>query len=823
MSMSSGVLAEETDVKKLLAQVLKKSNEGWDHVTEGLIKLGFTLMDCSGPESDVGSYILEECFKLHLHCRKSVLTELLNRVVTATPLIDTHHTSLLIRISKRSVQLLLSHSSKLKDSLSNVPLIPLSNAQCVLQSLVPVMRYDSTIRDAAILVFRKSLFSKKPESRRIAVFGLSEMMKKFRVGDNYSQSSQLSCSQVQVHLMVTDDINEAVCTEILLLLRRGLSQQGSIRSDIYDRLPSVLFQNPKLYPMLLKLLDDQLTLLIEEDSGILPPLKLGNCLSVLPEQTLLREPLMNLLRATFKCTDIVRSREPEECEKLDDMLESVTLRATKCDLEDWDLDKAADFSASGVGSRNTVTALSLIATLEVLLENVLVRGNGTLQSGEQFKKIFKQMYSVHELLNEKQSGRGKKARGGTPYFSLSGVKCLLQYLIVNDMSTHEEFVGILKTVSNILTWTLGVLSDHLKKAIPEYDIDSSKEIAFTLGPIAKSLICHLKKDKNLYRDQTSNLLHKCIQTMTVHHIVWLEEFCETAASSMSDFWDQISQLFIKSVEAEDFAESQNLLAALNLLQSPCERHEELEKLLFNLLPSTNLTSMLARDVVSGLLSSRRLSSTKLDLHLTLSRDILAVLGDIEVEEDDSPEEEVHHKLVDDNSAVKMVSVLVASLETVLGDVEWGVQHGCKKDDDTDTLCQYLMEAGSLLGVLLSCRIPRNSSPIDHLSRTVKKFYNAFTLLIKQESGRAQDASREQGVLKTLEQLAKLVGSSTNQRVYSYLIYLEQREEEGRKVGAAAIRKQAVSVPGIVYSVEQTERNLIILSKKIKVGSGLLEY
>lgn len=47
------------------------------------------------------------------------------------------------------------------------------------------------------------------------------------------------------------------------------------------------------------------------------------------------------------------------------MLESVVLRATKCDLEDWDLDKGAEFSNTGVGSRNSVMALSLIAILEV--------------------------------------------------------------------------------------------------------------------------------------------------------------------------------------------------------------------------------------------------------------------------------------------------------------------------------------------------------------------------------------------------------------------------------------------------------------------------
>ena len=53
--------------------------------------------------------------------------------------------------------------------------------------------------------------------------------------------------------------------------------------------------------------------------------------------------------------------------KLDELLASVTVRSTKCDLEDWDLDKGAEFSNTGVGSRNSVTALSLTAILEVFV------------------------------------------------------------------------------------------------------------------------------------------------------------------------------------------------------------------------------------------------------------------------------------------------------------------------------------------------------------------------------------------------------------------------------------------------------------------------
>lgn len=165
--------------------MLKKTITGWDHITEGLVKLGFILLGTPGDETKTGFCILEECFKLHVNCRREVITQLINTVVTSSPLNpNTLYHKLLVKLASRSVQLLLFLSSKLKDSMSNVPLIPLANAKCYLTAIIPVMRYDSSLRDTAILIFRKSLFCKNPDSRRIAVFGLTEMMRKFKVKEH---------------------------------------------------------------------------------------------------------------------------------------------------------------------------------------------------------------------------------------------------------------------------------------------------------------------------------------------------------------------------------------------------------------------------------------------------------------------------------------------------------------------------------------------------------------------------------------------------------------------------------------------------------------
>ena len=54
----AGVLSEQGDIELVLKEVLKRSSNGWDYVTEGLIKLAFILLDTAGPEASVGVFLI---------------------------------------------------------------------------------------------------------------------------------------------------------------------------------------------------------------------------------------------------------------------------------------------------------------------------------------------------------------------------------------------------------------------------------------------------------------------------------------------------------------------------------------------------------------------------------------------------------------------------------------------------------------------------------------------------------------------------------------------------------------------------------------------
>eukprot|EP00116_Pleurobrachia_bachei_P003530 sb/3463792/ len=457
--------------------------------------------------------ISEKCYRKHVHCRREVFKQLLHRLVTSQPLATSEPASLLERIARRSLQQMLSQVDKIKDILPNIPLIPLANARSVLTALVPVMRHDTPLRDSAMLVLKKFLFSKSPVSRRIAVFGLTEIMRKFKVGDTYSQASQLTCSsQVQIHMMYTTDINEAVCTEIALLLKRGLLQQGEVRSDIYDRMSVILTDNYTIRHLVIQQLEESLSKVYEDQTGVLPPLKIGDCIAVSPDSSVLREPLPNLLRAVVRCCAIVRPRDPHEVTKLDTMMTSTLKRAAKGDMGDWDLDKSTEIGPTGAPSRNLVTALTLYASLEVLLERVLEEEEGDTAAGEMFKKIFsgeREREIERERGRDQGTGKGKKShRPSTTYFSLQAVDKLLHYIARNQFAEFNELTscdgerGLVKVVVVLLDAALE--GEEWVEAL--HYITTLDVLNSVLGSVTERKIVHSKVVTLLAHDTLSSTL-----------------------------------------------------------------------------------------------------------------------------------------------------------------------------------------------------------------------------------------------------------------------------------------------------------------------------
>ncbi|XP_063048702.1 Fanconi anemia group I protein-like, partial [Engraulis encrasicolus] len=130
---------------------------GWDHVTQGLVQLGFILMDAFGPKAgpfgrvadggsslaksptqlacQLGGQILLEGFKMHEQIRGEILEQVLNRLVTKTASPVTHFIDLLSSMVTSAPMVLLESSSKVIATFDQLSFLPLSTVEGLLKAV----------------------------------------------------------------------------------------------------------------------------------------------------------------------------------------------------------------------------------------------------------------------------------------------------------------------------------------------------------------------------------------------------------------------------------------------------------------------------------------------------------------------------------------------------------------------------------------------------------------------------------------------------------------------------------------------------------------
>uniref|UniRef100_A0AAR2JNE5 FA complementation group I n=1 Tax=Pygocentrus nattereri TaxID=42514 RepID=A0AAR2JNE5_PYGNA len=457
---------------QMILDTVKNSVFGWDHVTQSLVQLGFILMDSFGPKAGpfgknteaptttaktpsqlacrLGGQVLQESFKLHEPIRGEILEQVLNRLVTKTASPVTHFIELLSNIVLSAPMILLESSSKVTETFDQLSFLPLSTVQGLLKAVQPLLKVSMALKDALILVLRKAMFSSQLDGRKSAVAGFLLLLKNFRVLGSLalSQCSQaLTSSQVQadVHSRYNSAANEAFCLEILSSLRRCLGQQADVRLMLYEGFHDVLRRNSQLASSIMHTLLSQLRRYYEPEQDLLPPVKLESCITAQGDQVFLQEPLVLYLLLCVHCllwhqsvnetTGGGADDEDEEDEggfqdELYTVLDSVTRRMIKSELEDFELDKSAEFSmASSVGVKNSIYAVLVMGIYEVLMEYNFITGNYSKNRFQEVLELFNCYHKLSDILREK-SGKGRTLASKTPrsLLSLGFVSTLLTAL-----------------------------------------------------------------------------------------------------------------------------------------------------------------------------------------------------------------------------------------------------------------------------------------------------------------------------------------------------------------------------------------------------------
>ncbi|XP_070540770.1 Fanconi anemia group I protein-like [Ptychodera flava] len=480
------LVPESFIVKNQILETVQNSLYGWDHVTQGLVQLGFTLMDSFGPKAgpfgksaestshiktpsqqacDLGSKVLIETFKVHELVRSEILEQILNRVVTKTTAPVSHYIDLLSNTISSAPQILLDSLPKVREAFDYLAYLPTSSAEGLMKAIQPLMKISMTLKDSLILVLRKAMFSRQGDARKIAVTGFLKILKHFKIlgGLPSSQSSQAysSSSQVQVdvHTQHNPSSNEALCLEILGNLRRCFSQQADVRLLLYEGLYKVLKKNSQLKNTILEMVCSHFKKYYESTTDVNPPILLEPCITAQGEQVFLAEPLAHLIcciTQSLLWLDNTSNQGDEgddedegsgAKEELEEMMESLMRRMIKSEMEDFELDKSADFSlSSSVGIKNNIFAIVVMGVYEALIEYQFTGSDFSPSSCEDVLNLFHNYHKLSEILKEKaNSAAGKKGRStagvnktARSLLSIKFVSTMLRALFCDSVPGHQE-------------------------------------------------------------------------------------------------------------------------------------------------------------------------------------------------------------------------------------------------------------------------------------------------------------------------------------------------------------------------------------------------
>uniref|UniRef100_A0A2K6NG40 FA complementation group I n=1 Tax=Rhinopithecus roxellana TaxID=61622 RepID=A0A2K6NG40_RHIRO len=855
-------------VSTMILEVVKNSVHSWDHVTQGLVELGFILMDSYGPKKvldgktietssslsrmpnqhacKLGANILLETFKIHEMIRQEILEQVLNRVVTRASSPISHFLDLLSNIVMYAPLVLQSCSSKVTEAFDYLSFLPLQTVQRLLKAVQPLLKVSMSMRDSLILVLRKAMFANQLDARKCAVAGFLLLLKNFKVlgslsSSQCSQSLSFSQVHVDVHSHYNSVANETFCLEIMDGLRRCLSQQADVRLMLYEGFYDVLRRNSQLANSIMQTLLSQLKQFYEPKPDLLPPLKLEACILTQGDKISLQEPLDYLLcciqhcLAWYKNTVIPLQQGEEEEEEeeafyqdLDDILESITNRMIKSELEDFELDKSADFSQStSIGIKNNICAFLVMGVCEVLIEYNFSISNFSKNKFEDILSLFMCYKKLSDILNEKAGKAKTKMANKT-----------------NDSLLSMKFVSSLLTVLfRVLLWRYTSIPTSVEES-------GKKEKGKSI-----SLLCleGLQKIFSAVQQFYQPKIQQFLRALDVTDKEGEErEDADVSVTQRTAFQIrqfQRSLLNLLSSQEEDF-NSKEALLLVTVLTSLSKLLEPSSPQFVQMLSWTSKIckensredALFCKSLMNLLFSLHVLYKSPVILLRDLSQDIHGHLGDID--QDVEVEKTNHFAIVNLRTAAPTVCLLVLSqAEKVLEEVDWLITK-LKGQVSQETVSEeassqatlpnqpvekaIIMQLGTLLTFfheLVQTALPSGSC-VDTLLKDLCKMYTTLTALVRYYLQVCQSSG---GIPKNMEKLVKLSGSHLTPVCYSFISYVQnkskslnytgEKKEKPAAVATAMARvlRETKPIPNLIFAIEQYEKFLIHLSKRSKVN------
>ncbi|NP_001108323.2 Fanconi anemia group I protein [Gallus gallus] len=885
---------QQYDVTAVILEVVKNSAFGWDHVTQGLVDLGFSLMESYEPKKSfggkaaetnlglskmpaqqackLGASILLETFKVHEPIRSDILEQVLNRVLTKAASPVSHFIDLLSNIVVSAPLVLQNSSSRVTETFDNLSFLPIDTVQGLLRAVQPLLKVSMSVRDSLILVLQKAIFSRQLDARKAAVAGFLLLLRNFKILGSLtsSQCSQaIGATQVQadVHACYNSAANEAFCLEILGSLRRCLSQQADVRLMLYEGFYDVLRRNSQLASSIMETLLSQIKQYYLPQQDLLPPLKLEGCIMAQGDQIFLQEPLAHLLcciqhcLAWYKSTvHLCKGAEDEEEEEdvgfeqnFEEMLESVTRRMIKSELEDFELDKSADFSpSSGVGVKNNIYAIQVMGICEVLIEYNFKIGNFSKNKFEDVLGLFTCYNKLSEILKEK-AGKNKSTLGNRiarSFLSMGFVSTLLTALFRDNAQSHEESLAVLRSSTEFMRYAVSVALQKVQQLEEMGQTDgpdgqNPEKMFQNLCKITRVLLWRYtsiptaveepgkKKGKSISLLCLEGLL-RIFNTMQQLYAARIPQFLqalditdgdaeeadinvtEKAAFQIRQFQRSLVNQLSSAEDDFNSKETQLLITILSTLSKLLDPGSQqfLQFLTWTVkICKENALEDLSccKGLLTLLFSLHVLYKSPVSLLRELAQDIHACLGDID--QDVEIESRSHFAIVNVKTAAPTVCLLVlGQADKVLEEVDWLIKRltilgSDTSEDSTQASNQtqalekgVILQLGTLLTVfheLVQTALPAGSC-VDSLLRSLSKTYAILTSLIKHYIQACRSTSNT--VPGRLEKLVKLSGSHLTPQCYSFITYVQNIHSESLSFAEEKKKKKKEDETAVVSTV-----------------------
>uniref|UniRef100_A0A663E936 FA complementation group I n=1 Tax=Aquila chrysaetos chrysaetos TaxID=223781 RepID=A0A663E936_AQUCH len=823
---------QQYDVTAVILEVVKNSAFGWDHVTQGLVDLGFSLMESYEPKKPFGGKAADTSYGLsktpaQQACRlgASILLETF-KVVYQLLLLFFYFSDLLSNIVVSAPLVLQTSSSKVTETFDNLSFLPIDTVQGLLRAVQVNLKLD------LVLVLNSS----ESHSGKFILFLIHTFF--------------LSC---------------------LRFARYGPTIFPSCLQGFYD----VLRRNSQLASSIMEMLLSQIKQYYLPQPDLLPPLKLEGCIMAQGDQIFLQEPLAHLLcciqhcLAWYKSTvHLCQGTEDDDEEEdvgfeqnFEEMLESVTRRMIKSELEDFELDKSADFSlSSGVGVKNNIYAIQVMGICEVLIEYNFNIGNFSKNKFEDVLGLFTCYNKLSEILKEK-AGKNKSTLGNKiarSFLSMGFVSTLLTALFRDNAQSHEESLAVLRSSTEFLRYAVSVALQKVQQLEETGQTDgpdgqNPEKMFQNLCKITRVLLWRYtsiptvveesgkKKGKSISLLCLEGLL-RIFNTVQQLYTARIPQFLqalditdgdaeetdinvtEKAAFQIRQFQRSLVNQFSSAEDDFNSKETQSLITVLSTLSKLLDPASQqfLQFLTWTVkVCKENALEDIAccKALLSLLFSLHVLYKSPVSLLRELAQDIHACLGDID--QDVEVESRSHFAIVNAKTAAPTVCLLLlGQVDKVLEEVDWLIkkltslgsdtsEDSSQASDQTQALEKgVILQLGTLLTVyheLVQTALPAGSC-VDTLLRSLSKTYAILTSLIKHVSA------------------ALLTVGWLGSKNFFPICYSKLTVTPGSSYAqnwAAKVLRDTKPIPNLIFAIEQYEKFLIHLSKKSKVN--LMQY